>query len=433
MSSDFWQSGSNENPTNKSGADSSDTLIEDRPDSIAYGFKDANVCGESASCVVYRMHLGGLRVAVKRLKPEYRNHPLFIAAYQKEFQIGQQLKHDALPIYRELHEDKDELYIIMDYVDGISLEEFVSTESGQEYFSSEDNVRRFLNELLNVTAYLHRSGVIHCDLKPANIILRHSDRGVMLIDLDKAYSDTLERTHGGTVSHSDPLVHNEHPTAEKDYRAIGKFVDEIAENVQHFPWTKFKQFRIACDKNGITAERLQCLLNISSSKKWWIVGIVCLLALIATVLITMFRQTGEASVPETPVTPKDTVIVQVPQQPVAPPVEPISEIIPALHIDVDSRMSLFIQSADSAMTCLQSGTLANSEIQNLVLELTTRYTSEYGNMVSDYKKEYQSVPGMDIELAVALASERSRALHLLQLFTQCASDTIQHRQPELYQ
>lgn len=387
MSSDFWQSNPNENPTNNSGADSSDTLIEDRPDSIAYGFKDANVCGESASCVVYWMHLGGLRVAVKRLKPEYRNHPLYIAAYQKEFQIGQQLKHDALPIYRELHEDKDELYIVMDYVDGISLEEFIDTKSGQEYFSSEDNIRRFLNELLNVTAYLHRSGVIHCDLKPANIILRHSDRRVMLIDLDKAYSDTLERTHGGTVRHSDPLVHNEHPTAEKDYRAIGRIVDEIAENVQHFPWTKFKQFRIACDKDGITAERLQSLLNISSNKKWWIVGIVCLVTIIATVLITMFRQTGEASVPETRVTSKDTALAQVPQQTIAPAIEPKSEKAPAIYIDVDSRMSAFIHSTDSAMTSLRSGMLANSEIQNLVLELTTRYTSEYGNMVSNYKIE----------------------------------------------
>lgn len=433
MSSDFWLSDPNENPTNNSGADSFDTLIEDRPDSIAYGFKDANVCGESASCVVYWMHLGGLRVAVKRLKPEYRNHPLYIAAYQKEFQIGQQLKHDALPIYRELHEDKDELYIVMDYVDGISLDKFIGTKSGQEYFCSEDNIRRFLNELLNVTAYLHRSGVIHCDLKPANIILRHSDRGVMLIDLDKAYSDTLERTHGGTVNLSDPLDPTEQPTAEKDYRAIGRIVDEIAENVQHFPLTKFKQFRIACDKDRIAAERLQSLLNISSNKKWWIIGTICLLVMIAAVMITILHQADTASVSQAPVTSKDTVVVQVPQQTPAPQKEPISEKAPALNIDVDNRMSAFIHSADSAMTCLHSGTLANSEIQNLVLELTTRYASEYGNMVSDHKKEYQSVPGMDIELAVARASERSRALRLLQQFTQAASDTIQHRQPELYQ
>lgn len=431
MSSDFWQSGTKENPTNTSGADSSDTLIEDRPDSIAYGFKDANVCGESASCVVYRMHLGGLRVAVKRLKPEFRNHPTYIAAYQKEFQIGQQLKHDALPIYRELHEDKDELYIVMDYVDGISLEEFIDTKSGQEYFCSEEKIRRFLNELLNVTAYLHRSGIIHCDLKPANIIMRHSDRGVMLIDLDKAYSDTLEKTHGGTVCLSDPLAPTEQPTAEKDYRAIGKIVDEIAENVPHFPWAKFRKFRNACDKDGITAEQLQSLLYISSNKKWWIIGIVCFLAIIVLMVIAIFRQTGETSTPETSVTSKDTVIVQVPMQPVTP-AESTSVEVPALHIDVDSRMSAFIQSTDSAMTSLHSGTLADSEIQDLVLDLTARYTSEYGNMVSNYKKEYPTLPGMDIELAVARALERSRALRLLQQFTQAASDTIQQRQPEIY-
>lgn len=410
---------------------SASDFSDDSRSSITYGFTDANVCGESASCVVYRMHLGGLRVAVKRLKPEYRNHPLYIAAYRKEFQIGQQLKHDALPIYRQLHEDTDELYIVMDYVDGISLNEFIRTDEGQEYFSSEDNVRRFLNDLLNVTAYLHRSGVIHCDLKPANIILRHSDRGMMLIDLDKAYSDTLERTHGGTANLSDPLAPNEHPTAEKDFRAIGRIVDEIAEPVPRFPRTKFKQFRIACDKDGITAERLQSLLNISSNKKWWIISAVCLLAVIAMVVIAILHQPDTASVSGTPVAAKDTVIVPVQQQPAAP-TEPVSVETPTLHIDVDRNMQVFIQSADSAMTCLHYGTLANSEIQNLAFDLTTRYTSEYGNMVSNYKKEYSTVPGMDIELAVARASERSRALHLLQQFTQAASDTIQRRHPELY-
>ncbi len=407
-------------------------FAEQSQDNVSCGFTDTNICGESASCVVYRMHLGGLRVAVKRLRAEYRNNPLYIAAFRKEFQIGQRLKHDALPIYRELRADTNEVYIVMDYVDGISLDKLLETTTGQEYFSSATNVKRFFYELLSVVAYLHRSGVIHCDLKPANILLRHSDRGLMLLDLDKAYTDTLDLTHGGTANASDALPKGEKPTSAKDFKAIGKIVETLAEKVPGFPYAKFKKFRRACDIDGVDSERLQDLLEKSSNTKWWIIATVCLLALISTVLIAIFHQSSEVSVPEAPVASKDTVVVQVPQQPVAP-TEPKPVEAPALNIDVDNNMRAFIQSADSALTCLQSGTLTNSEIQNLVFDLTARYTSEYGNIVNTYKKEYPVVPGMDVELAIARASERSRAMRLLQQFTQAASDTIQHRQPELYQ
>lgn len=60
------------------------------------------------------------------------------------------------------------------------------------------------------------------------------------------------------------------------------------------------------------------------------------------------------------------------------------------------------------------------------------FPNSRGKLIKTHQIEYQTLPGMDIELAVAKASERSRALRLLQQFTQAASDTIQYRQPELY-
>ncbi len=163
---------------NSSPSDFGSGFSENNLDSVTVGFTDQNICGEGASCIVYRMRLSGLLVAVKRLREEYRTDPSYIASYRKEFQIGQRLKHDALPVYRDFHEDIKNVYIVMDYVDGISIEEFIKTAEGVKYFSSAENVRRFLKELLNVMGYLHRCGVIHCDLKPANIMLRHIDRGV---------------------------------------------------------------------------------------------------------------------------------------------------------------------------------------------------------------------------------------------------------------
>lgn len=72
-------------------------------------FTPENICGEGATSVVYHMRLDGLRVAVKRLKAEQRGNPTCVAAYRKEYIIGRVLKHDSLPLYRELRADEDEV------------------------------------------------------------------------------------------------------------------------------------------------------------------------------------------------------------------------------------------------------------------------------------------------------------------------------------
>lgn len=84
-------------------------------------FSADNICGEGGACIVYGMNLDGLRVAVKRLREDLRTLPGYAASYRKEFQIGQRLKHYALPTYRQLHDEIEDVYIVMDYVDGVSL------------------------------------------------------------------------------------------------------------------------------------------------------------------------------------------------------------------------------------------------------------------------------------------------------------------------
>lgn len=42
---------------------------------IDNGFSDENICGEGASGIVYSIRLNGLRVAIKRLRKEFRTNP----------------------------------------------------------------------------------------------------------------------------------------------------------------------------------------------------------------------------------------------------------------------------------------------------------------------------------------------------------------------
>lgn len=411
-------------------SDFSSDFTDKMQNGLVAGFTENNICGESASCIVYQMRIDGLRVAVKRLRPEFRTNPIYVAAFRKEYMIGRQLKHDSLPVYRDFRADLDEVYIVMEYVDGVSLDKFVLTESGKEYFSYEDNVRRFLTELVGVVGYLHRSGVIHCDLKPANIILRNSNRGVMLIDLDKAYSDTLDLTHGGTTNVSEPLPFGEKPTVWKDYRAIGRIIDCLSGNVSRFPLTKFRKFRDSCLEDGINVDRLQKNLKPSSGIRWWLIAIISVLLLVG-LIIAIFKRPSETVASEAIELAKDTVMVQLPiTEENQREVFETKSSVPI--IDPDDRMTAFIYKIDSVTSLLETGKLSDSEIRSLTLGLAGEYASEYGKILADLKKENPAMSGLDIELALAKSSEHSRALGLLNRFTQAAADTLRMHKPEIY-
>lgn len=408
------------------GSDFTSGFTDDRLDSVTVGFTDENICGEGASCMVYRMRINGLQVAVKRLHMEYRTNPKYIASYRKEFQLGQRLKHDALPIYRELRVDANEVYIVMDFIDGVSLKDFIETADGKRYFRNAENVRRFFGELLNVTGYLHRSGVIHCDLKPANIIMRNSDRAVMLIDLDKAYSDALDRTHGGTHFISDPTSNK--PIALKDYAAIGRIFDIIADAVPNIQRARFKLFRRECDNPDATAESLLKTLLPKSLKLHWIIA-ACLV--IAVVFVTIFANKHNESSSNQTVNPaeRDTIVTVIKQEPEPAALTPK---VASLTINFDTDMAEFINSVQAELTRMSDGTRSDAEIQNLSMQTVEDYTSAYNLVVNAYKEKYPDMSGIDIEMAVARKAESSRAAHLMKKLTQAAADTLKRRHPDLY-
>ena len=129
-------------------------------------FPDAELLAVGgATCQCYRVKLHGKLHFLKRLKPELRTHPQYVAALQKEFETGYSLDHTNLVRYISKTDDS----ILMDYVDGETLNQFA--EHHPDYFKSRKNADRFLRQLLSVVGYLHSHQIVHLDLKPANILI----------------------------------------------------------------------------------------------------------------------------------------------------------------------------------------------------------------------------------------------------------------------
>ncbi len=174
---------------------------ESIPASGAIDFHTAQQLGCTGStCDVYVTRHHRRRVFVKRLKEEFRNNSVYRAALDKEFETGATLHHKSLPEYREFHDD----YIVIDYIDGVTLAEILRSSGNGEtaasvvfrWLKNPENLKRILTELIEVTGYLHRHNVVHCDIKPDNVIITDGTNNLMLIDFDKSYTPWLDDTSG---------------------------------------------------------------------------------------------------------------------------------------------------------------------------------------------------------------------------------------------
>lgn len=114
--------------------------------------------------------------------------------------------------------------IVMEYVDGRTLEEFLSENPPLELR------RRVFGQILEAVAYIHRKGIIHNDLKPANILITRIDNAVKIIDFGLSDDDAhyLARTLGCTAGYASPeLLRQERTDCRSDIYSLGKIMKDI--------------------------------------------------------------------------------------------------------------------------------------------------------------------------------------------------------------
>lgn len=89
----------------------------------------------------------------------------------------------------EIYQSPEKLYLVLERAPCGSLEEFLFVHGRM----NELDAKRVVMQLLDGVAYLHKAGVVHCDLKPANILLSDIDQG----------SDALSAAGVGCAKSSD--------------------------------------------------------------------------------------------------------------------------------------------------------------------------------------------------------------------------------------
>ncbi len=241
-----------------------------------------------STCDIYRTKWQRRDVFVKRLKEEFRNKPLYLDALDKEFDVGVNLKHQSLPEYREFHRD----YIVLDYIDGQTLAEMISRQD--PWLTNERNIIKMLRELVDVVGYLHRHNVVHCDIKPDNIMITANGRNLVLIDFDKSYTDALGDTSGHPGKYGLPT--DEKGRMAIDFHGIGMVVEKLKESVRGFKFSAYKKFVKACNKSDVDCEELFAILDYTPSiPQKQIKYIMILVAIIIMSVVIYFSNNREGN------------------------------------------------------------------------------------------------------------------------------------------
>lgn len=134
----------------------------------AYEIK--GVLGEGGvSTVFWAEHFEmGQRAAIKMIKPEFARNEKVVARFLREAEVTSRIRHPGIVTVFDLgYHTSESPYLIMELLDGESLRQRI----GRIGRIPRDQALAIARHIASALAAAHRSGVVHRDLKPGNIML----------------------------------------------------------------------------------------------------------------------------------------------------------------------------------------------------------------------------------------------------------------------
>jgi len=175
--------------------------------------------------------MGSDTVIIKELSvstlESWKNEDLF----NREIAVLNSLNHEQIPKLIddfEIKNIKDKThYLVMEFIDGISLSEEISKK-----IYSEEDALSLIEELIGILEYLHSfiPPIVHRDIKPSNIMIRNSDKKLVLIDFG-AVTDVLRPEGGstivGTYGYMAPEQFMGKASVQSDYYSLGAIIIKL--------------------------------------------------------------------------------------------------------------------------------------------------------------------------------------------------------------
>ncbi|BAZ39222.1 serine/threonine protein kinase [Calothrix sp. NIES-4101] len=143
------------------------------------------------------------RCVIKLLKPITDNPQIYQIVqerFQREAAILEELggSHNQIPALYAYFQQDGQFYLVQEYIEGTTL----TSKVRQKGFFTENEVQELLANLLPILDFIHGKRIIHRDIKPDNIIVRHQDNKPVLIDFGavRELMGTVINSQGSTKS-----------------------------------------------------------------------------------------------------------------------------------------------------------------------------------------------------------------------------------------
>ncbi|WP_100487643.1 Stk1 family PASTA domain-containing Ser/Thr kinase [Sporolactobacillus pectinivorans] len=196
--------------------------------------------GEGGMAIVYKakdLILDRL-VAVKILRTELATDEEFIKRFHREAESVAALSHPNIVAIYDIGEEEDCYYIVMEYIHGMSLKEFIRDYSP---ISVSESVHIMKQATLAIS-HAHAHGIVHRDIKPHNILIDEKEH-VKVTDFGIAMavsSATITYTHSilGSAHYLSPeQARGGRATVKSDIYALGIVMFELLTGRLPFPGT----------------------------------------------------------------------------------------------------------------------------------------------------------------------------------------------------
>jgi len=162
-------------------------------------------------------------IAIKVLKEDFSSSPAFQERFKEEARAAANLTHPNIVTVHDFGLDQNRLFIVMEYVPGTDLKQVIE-ENGK--LSTGFASRLFVQACAGI-GYAHRAGLVHCDIKPHNMLitpdhrLKVTDFGIARALASVRPDEQLEAIWGSPAYFSPEQAAGRAPSPASDVYSLG--------------------------------------------------------------------------------------------------------------------------------------------------------------------------------------------------------------------